>query len=139
TTVSAATIAVSWNAAQDETSAPANITYDIFATQTSGQYDFTQPFATVKGVDEAVIPGLAPATRYYFVCRAKDEAGNEDPNASEVSAKTGNNAVPPTFAGITTFSGDSAARSATIGWNAGTDDTTPQDQILYDVYVSTTA
>jgi hypothetical protein len=136
TTVSALSIAVSWDPATDETSDVANVSYDIFASKTPGTYDYTRPFATVKGTTGAVLPALDPGTRYYFVCRAKDEAGNEDSNVIEVSSKTGNNAVPPTFGGITTFTGDPAAFTADIGWAAGSDDVTPPDQLVYDVYVA---
>ena len=133
-TTSALTIAVSWNPASDDTSAPANLTYDIFASPTSGKEDFNQPFATVKGSDVAVITALTPLTRYYFVCRAKDEAANEDQNVVEVSATTGKNPTPPTFAGITGFTSDPVAMTATLSWTAGTDPNTPQDQLIYDVY-----
>jgi hypothetical protein len=136
TKVSAVTIAVSWSPATDDVSAAADISYDIFASSTPGTYDFTQPFAIVKGMDVAVIGALQPSTRYSFVCRAKDEAGNEDSNVVEVSATTGMNATPPTFAGITTLTGDPVARTATLGWAAATDVATPQNLLLYDVYVA---
>jgi hypothetical protein len=73
------------------------------------------------------------------VCRAKDEAGNEDNNTIEVSAVTGANPTPPTFAGIATLTGDPVQRTATITWLAGTDPATPQNELVYDVYVSQVA
>jgi hypothetical protein len=138
-TTSALTIAVAWNAANDDASAQSNLTYDVFASSLSGAENFNQPFATVKGTDEAVITALAPLTRYYFVCRAKDEAGNEDQNVVEVSATTGKNPTPPTFGGITGFTGDPVAMTATISWVAGTDPHTTSDQLYYDVYEATTS
>jgi hypothetical protein len=91
------------------------------------------------GAREAVISALTPLTRYYFVCRAKDEAANEDTNLVEVTATTGKNPTPPTFAGITDFTGDPVAMTATISWVAGTDPNTHSDMLVYDVYEATTA
>jgi hypothetical protein len=135
----AVTLAVSWAPAFDDVSDPPEITYDIYASTTPGTYDFTRPFAVVKGVDVASIPALQPSTRYSFVCRAKDEAGNEDTNLVEVSAQTGANPTPPTFAGITSLTGDPVARTATLGWSPATDPSTPQSAIVYDVYVAETS
>jgi hypothetical protein len=138
TTLQAITIGVTWNAASDDVSVPENLAYDVFESTKPGVFDFTKPFATVTGADTVSLPSLATATTYYFVCRARDEAGNEDDNTVEVSATTGSNPVPPTFGGIQTFSGDPAARTATIGWAAAADVATPTNQILYDVYESQT-
>jgi Fibronectin type III domain len=137
--VSALSLAVSWAVAADDVSDGDGITYDIFASQKPGKYDFAQPFATVKGLDSATIAGLQTATRYYFVCRARDEAGNADQNTVEVTAATGTNPNPPTFAGISSFVPDPVARTVNLSWAAATDDTTPTNEIVYDAYVATTA
>jgi hypothetical protein len=139
TRVSALSIAVSWSPADDDVSAPANLAYDVYAATEGGAFDFTRPFAVVKGQDAAVVQALKPGTRYSFICRAKDEAGNEDANTAEVSATTGANPVPPTFAGIATLTGDPVARTATITWLPGMDLVTPQDQLVYDVFVAQAA
>jgi hypothetical protein len=136
TTVMALSIGVSWPAASDDVSAPSDLRYDVYATTKPGQYDFTQPFAVITGQTSALIPALQPSTRYYFVCRAKDQAGNEDANLVEASATTGANPTPPTFAGLTGLTGDPVARTATLTWSAGTDPNTPQNDLLYDVYVA---
>jgi hypothetical protein len=138
TTLQAITVGMAWNAATDDVSSPANLTYDVFLSTTSGKFDLTKPYATVNGVDTVVIPALMTSTTYYFVCRAKDEAGNEDDNTIEVSATTGANPIPPTFAGISAFTGDPEARTVTLTWLAATDVATPTNAILYDVYESTT-
>jgi hypothetical protein len=139
TTLAAETISVSWAPAVDDVSAPADLAYEVYASTKPGSFDFTRPFAIVKGQDVAVLSALEPSTRYSFVCRAKDEAGNEDTNAIEVHATTGANPVPPTFGGITGLTGDPAARTATLSWTAGMDAMTPQSQLLYDVYVAEAA
>jgi hypothetical protein len=139
TTLQAITIGVSWTAATDDVSDPVNMTYDVFESTSAGVFDFTKPFATVHGADTVVLPSLMTSTTYYFVCRAKDEAGNEDDNTVEVSATTGSNPVPPVFAGIDlpSFVGDPVGRTATLSWQAAVD-TTPPAQMVYDVYESQT-
>jgi hypothetical protein len=140
TTLQSITVGLAWNAATDDVSSPADMTYDIFLSTTSGKFDLTKPYATVNGTDTVVIPALMTATTYYFVCRAKDEAGNEDDNTVEVSATTGASPVPPTFNGIdlAAFVGDPNARTATLSWGAASDVATPTNKIVYDVYESTT-
>ena len=139
TTLQAITIGVSWTAATDDVSEPVNMTYDVFESTSAGVFDFTKPFATVHGADTVVLPSLMTSTTYYFVCRAKDEAGNEDDNTVEVTATTGSNPVPPVFAGIT------CRRSWAIRWVArrrsrGRPRSTARrrQQMVYDVYESQT-
>jgi len=134
TNLQAIVVSVGWSPASDDVSTPDDISYDVFSSTSAGTFDFTQPLATVKGASQVTIGSLHPSTTYYFVCRAKDEAGNEDANTVEVSATTGSNPVPPTFAGITGFTGDPVARTATISWSPATDVATPAAQMLYDVY-----
>jgi hypothetical protein len=140
TTMQAITIGLTWSAATDDVSAPANVTYDVFESTSAGTFDFTKPFATATGAQSVVIPALMTSTTYYFVCRAKDEAGNEDDNTTEVSATTGADPVPPMFAGIDlpSFVGDPAARTATLSWAAAVDAATSPDKMVYDVYESLT-
>ncbi len=139
TNVQALTIAASWSAATDDVSDPPDITYDIYKSTVSGTYDFTTPFAVVTGQTEAVMPELQPLTQYFFVCRAKDQAGNEDQNTVEVTATTGKNPVPPTFGGITGIVPDPVNRTAMLTWAAATDNSGSGAPLVYDVYIATTA
>lgn len=137
TTVQALTIDVTWLAATDAVSDPAHLTYDIFATTTAGQYDFTQPFAVVSGQQYASLSALHPSTQYWFVCRAKNQAGLEDSNTVEVTAKTGANPMPPTFDGLQALANpDAVNRTVTLEWAPATDASTPQGEIVYDVYTA---
>jgi hypothetical protein len=92
---------------------------------------------TVPAQTQVIIPALAPSTRYYFVCRARDQAGNEDSNTVEVNAVTGSDATPPVFGGITGFVPDPSAFTATLSWSPATDAMTPASAIVYDVYMAT--
>jgi hypothetical protein len=76
-----------------------------------------------------------PQTTYYFVCRAADEAMNEDTNISYRVATTLADNKPPVFGGITNTVLD--ANTATLTWAAATDNETDPSQIQYIVYQST--
>jgi alpha-tubulin suppressor-like RCC1 family protein len=88
--VSASQITVSWAAATDSVTAPASLVYEVCRTaEPDGCVNqFTASEVTPPGVTSFTMGGLAEGTRYYFVVRARDEAGNLDRNTSEVSAKT---------------------------------------------------
>ena len=136
--VSAVTVAVAWEAATDDVSLPANIQYIVLASTTPGDISSFKPIATVTGETGVTVPALTPSTHYYFICRAQDEAGNQDQNAVEVSATTGANPTPPTFVSTLSIAAGSAPFTATISWNPpATDDSTATSAIVYDVYQST--
>jgi hypothetical protein len=137
--VSAVTIAVSWQAATDDVSLPANIQYQVLASTTPGDVSTFKPIASVTGQTEVNVPSLNPSTAYYFICRARDEAGNEDQNTVEVSAQTGSNSTPPTFVTSLSITPEASPFAATIAWTpSATDDTTGANALVYDVYQSTT-
>ncbi len=136
--VSAVDVAVAWQPAIDDVSLPTNIKYEVLASTTPGVLASFTSLATATGQTQVVIPDLQPSTRYYFICRAIDEAGNADDNASEVTVTTGGNAVPPVFVTGVTLKYGPAPFTATIAWDtAATDAVTPQNEIEYDVFVST--
>lgn len=139
--VTAISVALTWNPAVDDVTLPANIKYEVLASTTPGDVSKFSSIATATGQSQVVVPGLSPSSRYYFICRAIDEAGNEDQNTVEVSAATGANPSPPVFvANVTIAPVTTDSFSATLSWDAlATDTTTAQDQIVYDVYESTTS
>lgn len=134
------TITLRWAPASDNVSAATNIVYDIFQSATPGGESFAAPsYTSAAGAVSYTVTGLTLATKYYFVVRARDEAGNSDGNTTEVGAMTPiPDTKPPTFAGA------ASAASATptdilVTWAAATDDKTPPSQIVYDVYVANMA
>jgi len=89
TAVSPTEINLQWNPASDNRSAPSAIVYLVYMSATSGGQNFAVPsFTTTAGATSFSVPGLTPNTTYYFVVRAKDEAGNIDTNTVEKSATT---------------------------------------------------
>jgi hypothetical protein len=133
----AANATLSWEPAVDDTSAPENITYNVYAVTdpVDDQTVFNLPNGSFTGVTTAVVPGLLPETTYYFVCRAEDEAMNEDTNISYRVATTLADNRPPVFKGITNTVVE--ATTATLTWDAATDNETDSTQIQYVVYQST--
>ncbi len=73
--------------------------------------------------------GLQPGQAYFFVVRARDEAGNTDANVREVSAATLGDTRAPTFAGARSAS--ASGTSIVVSWPAAADDVTPSTQIVY--------
>jgi hypothetical protein len=76
--------ALSWTAATDDVTPSSEIVYDVFVSTTSGGEDFSQPtWTTAPGVTQFTTPGLASHGTFYFVVRARDQAGKEDQNRVE--------------------------------------------------------
>ena len=129
-------IIIQWDAATDDRNPPGLIVYNIYMATTSGGEDYQAPLATtLSGALLFRVNGLAPSTDYYFVVRAEDTSGNEDANIVEVFATTP--ALPdtlgPSFGGAT-FAAATSESTIDVFWNQGTDDLTPQDLIVYNVY-----
>ncbi len=133
----AANATVSWDPAVDDTSTPGHITYNVYAltSPVDDQSVFNLPNGSFTGLTSGVVPGLMPETTYYFVCRAQDEAMNEDTNLSYRVATTLADNRPPVFKGITNVVPE--ATTVTLTWNDATDNETDPTQIKYVVYQST--
>ncbi len=79
-------IDLAWSAATD---ASPGIVYDVFLAVASGEYDFTDPYLASQSSPTGVtVTGLAAATTFYFVVRARDSYGSTDLNVVERSATT---------------------------------------------------
>ncbi len=116
-TKSPGSVALAWAPASDDVSQASAISYLVYASKTSGGEDFQAPdVVTVAGATSATDSELGGDTLYYFVVRAKDQAGNVDTNTTEVTATTthvGFTAdVAPLFVPTCTTSGCHAGSSA---------------------------
>jgi len=93
TTYSGSAIQLQWSAASDNQSLQANITYLVCRSTVSGACNttFNTTYTTVGGTGTITYnaTGLASGTTYYFVVRARDQAGNTSTNTQEASAATG--------------------------------------------------
>ncbi|MBI2890188.1 MAG: hypothetical protein HYY13_05330 [Nitrospirae bacterium] len=86
-------INLGWSAATDVVSSPSAIVYDICQTTTPGGCSaFIPTYTTSPGATSyTVSSGLTKNVAYYFVVRARDEAGNMDSNGIEKGDVAGGN------------------------------------------------
>ncbi|HEX9100671.1 MAG TPA: fibronectin type III domain-containing protein, partial [Polyangia bacterium] len=128
-------VTLSWTAATDNVTPSSQIVYLVYQSTTAGGETYATPtYTTAPGVASFAIGKLAINTKYYFVVRARDAAGNVDSNTVEVNATTPaiSDTQPPTFAGATSAS--ASGNAITISWTAATDNVTASAQIVYLVY-----
>ncbi len=139
TTFSPTQLQLSWSAASDDVSLPANLRYRVYRATAPGGEPFGAPLVTtLGGVTGYVAGGLAPSTPYYFVVRGVDEAGNEETNTKEKTGTTGADKNPPTFGGAASIIPQSAT-TALVTWGPAVDDVDPASTIVYTIHVGTTA
>ena len=139
TGVSNTQIELSWAPASDDVTAAAALVYDIYQAASAGTIDFGTPtYTSPAGAAGFTVFGLSPGTIYWFAVRARDAAGNRDDNAVTRSAATlqGADSTPPVFSGLVVATAVSATR-IDLFWGAANDNTTPANQIVYDVFQST--
>jgi CARDB len=75
---------LSWSAARDAVTPADAIVYDVYqATSPGGESFSTATYTTPAGATAFTTPPLASTETYYFVVRARDRAGNRDPNRVE--------------------------------------------------------
>jgi chitodextrinase len=89
-------IDVFWDNASDNKTPRQDMLYKVFLAAAPGKENFRAPSAaSPPGASTVRVEGLKPETRYYFVARAQDSAGNQDSNLVEVSAVTVTAPPPP--------------------------------------------
>jgi hypothetical protein len=75
---------LSWDPATDKVTPSDAIVYDIYQATTAGGEDFSAPtYATPPGARSFDTPELPTDQLFYFVVRARDQAGNRDSNTVE--------------------------------------------------------
>jgi len=134
------TLRLSWSPATDDWTSQNQIRYLIYMATSAGGQNFSSPtFTTDPGATSYDVANLTYGQRYYFVVRARDEAGNVDSNTvenSEVVLSQIIDLLPPVFGGLENIGllQDGAIR---LFWSAATDNVTAQDQIRYLIYIAT--
>lgn len=75
---------LTWQAATDNVTPSKQIVYNVYQATTAGGEDFSKPtYTTAPGVTSFDTPQLPSGKYFYFVVRARDQAGNEDSNTVE--------------------------------------------------------
>ena len=79
---------LTWNAATDNVTPSSKIVYKVYqATKASGE-NFSKPrYTTAPGVTSFETARLSTGKNFYFVVRARDQAGNEDSNTVELEGQ----------------------------------------------------
>lgn len=73
-----------WKPAHDDVTPSSQIVYDIFMSNSPGAENFSRPtWTSPPGASSFTTPKLSVTDTFYFVVRARDQAGNEDPNRVE--------------------------------------------------------
>ncbi|HEX4445209.1 MAG TPA: hypothetical protein VH044_00675, partial [Polyangiaceae bacterium] len=132
------TLTVNWAAASDDVTLAANMVYDVCKSTSSGG---CTAFTTVGGVSGVSgtsyqFTGLTDHTTYYFVVRARDQAGNEDGNTTQASGVTLSDSTAPTFTAGLTSVGGATQTSLGLSWGLATDNYSPQTGITFSIYQS---
>ncbi|MBN1794490.1 MAG: fibronectin type III domain-containing protein [Candidatus Omnitrophica bacterium] len=79
-------VKLTWEAASDDATAPANIRYNIFYGTSIGSL---QPYTQVTGQTLYTFTNLTIGTTYFFMVRAEDDQGYTENNAEVISARPG--------------------------------------------------
>ena len=123
-------VSLTWTRSTDDLSEL--VGYRIFA-------DGVQVTAHVNWYAETqvVLRHLAPSTTYTFTVQAHDMGGNTaTSNAVTLTTAATSDVTPPSAPTNVRITGGFGCPEFFVGWTQSTDDTDPQSQILYDVYVN---
>jgi hypothetical protein len=133
---SESSLLVVWSPASYGDTDPADFAYEVFVALKSGAQNFAAPTITsAPGATSALLTGLEKDTAYFIVVRAVAPDDARDENAVELEATPAEDSEPPTFEGATKAK-PAGPTSVTLSWDAGSDDQTPADALIYVAYVA---
>ncbi len=139
--VSNTQVTLTWEEATDNITASEDIVYEVYQAQSAALIPYGNPtYVTSPGVTRFTVFGLTPGTTYWFAVRARDAAGNLDANTlvKEATTLSGDDVTPPVFSGLVVATAVSGSQ-IDLFWGAATDDVTPQNELVYDVFRSTSS
>jgi chitodextrinase len=121
-------ISLSWTQSTDEVSN--QVWYTLLA-------DGSPYGGDLIGYRSATVLDLAPSTTHVFKVTVRDRSGNTaESNVVSVTTPAKTDNVPPTAPTNLRLSSESAVPEIWLDWDQSTDDTDPQSQIMYDVYLN---
>jgi hypothetical protein len=121
-------ISLSWTQSSDEVSNQVWYTLLVDGSPYGGD---------LIGYRSATVLDLAPSTTHVFKVTVRDQSGNTaESNVVSVTTPAKTDNVPPTAPTNLRLSPESSASEIWLDWDQSTDDTDPQSQIMYDVYLN---
>ena len=123
-------VALTWHPAKDDNTAPGDIRYQVARTDESGNWLEPQ---MVQGDTTFTFTDLKPKSSYHFRIEALDKAGNGRAY-EELSIDTPDTKAP-TVENRTVKAKNITQYSFTLAWNPAKDNATPDEKILYRVYL----
>lgn len=134
-TVGPTTVQLSWGAASDNQTAPADLSYRVVRASTSGELSSVESalqqaevMAWTAAAVSCTASGLAPYKEYWFAVLVRDAAGNTALYAPK-SAHTLNASAPAPGSGP--FFSSVGQTSLIVGWTAASDDVTQPASLQY--------
>ncbi len=129
---------VTWEAAEDPFTLPAQMKYSVYvATTSKGEAFGAAPAAQVQGTTSTTIAGLSVGKTYYVVVRATNVGGVQDDNVHELSAVATTDTTDPVLSTAPTVVPRLACQSR-VSWAPATDGATSAAGMRYNVYLADT-
>jgi chitodextrinase len=116
-----------WTQSVDNVS---QVSYTLFA-------DGSPYTGNLIGNNGFTVLDLVPGTTHVFKVVVRDAFGNTaESNVVSVTTPAVTDTVPPTVPGNLRLSSESSVPEIWLDWDQSTDDTDPQSQIMYDVFLN---
>lgn len=128
-----------WKPAKDNASSSADISYQLFVSNTPDLTSFSFDTPTLKapaGSTSFDVTELDPLSNYFVIVRAVDASGNSDQNTHVVGVTTPEG-TPPAFAGLKQV--NPTADGMKLYWLPASDNLSDVASIIYNIYVTTNA
>ncbi len=120
-------VALSWTASTDDVS---QVSYTLLA-------DGSPSFSAQLGYRSATILDLEPSTTHVYKVTVRDYFGNTaESNTVTLTTPAATDTTPPTVPTNLRLSPESSVPEIWLDWDQSTDDTDPQSQIAYEVYLN---
>lgn len=143
-TTTATNIAFSWTSASDDATTADSLQYkayysvaDNISGVTAAQTNGTTAVNWTTAITAATATELSPDTIYYFNVLVIDESSNIAAYTSTSHSTTADTIPPVPGGGGTITPTNETMTSVDLSWTAGTDNVTPQANLTYKVYYST--
>lgn len=141
--ITAGGLSLTWVAATDDTSAPANLEYRLYyslsnniSTVAAIEANGTAVGAYTTAATGESATGLTSSTAYYFNVIVRDQAGNKTAYTTTSATTLADSTAPVAGGGGTLTTASITDSGLTINWTAATDDVSGAAALQYLLYYS---